>query len=129
MTDAERQPGPGRPRKRAPEEQVGARYAEAHRLEELRDEAQAAWLRDRTMAAKAALCAAEMQAATAWAAALRADGKHEDSFRYTKAAQDWAQAHDKAVQQLVADRVEALHQRVVRRERARAAASTGDEST
>jgi hypothetical protein len=42
--------------------------------------------------------------------------------------QDWAQAHDKAVQQLVADRVEALHQRVVRRERARAAASSGDES-
>lgn len=125
MTD---QRGPGRPRKRAPEEQVGARYAEAHRLEELRDEAQAAWLRDRTMAAKAAMCAAEMQAASAWAAALRADGKHEDSFRHTKAAQDWAAAHDKAITQLVADRVEALYLRVIRRERARAAAATDDDS-
>lgn len=127
MTDAT--PGPGRPRKRAPEEQVGRRYAEAHRLEELRDEAQAVWERERTMAAKASVCAAEMRAASAWASALRADGKQEDSFRHTKAAQDWAAAHDKAITQLTADRVEELHRRVVRREAARAAAEARDDDS
>lgn len=106
---------PGRPRKRAGEADTDRRYAEAHRLERIRDESAAAWQTSGTIAAKAALLAAELQVAAAWASALRADGKIGPALKCSELATKFASAHAKAVEQLLADRVEQLHAIAVRR--------------
>lgn len=106
---------PGRPRKRAGEADVDHRYAEAHRLEAIRDEAAAAAQTSNTIASKAAWLAAEQQVAAAWASALRADGKIGPAMKYAELAVKFAAAHAKAVEQLIGDRVEQLHQLAVRR--------------
>lgn len=106
---------PGRPRKRAGEADTDRRYAEAHRLERIRDSAAEAAQVSNRIADKAVWLAAEQQVAAAWAAALRADGKIPLALKYTEAAVKLAGAHAKAVEQLSADRVDELHQLVVRR--------------
>lgn len=105
----------GRPRKRAGEADTDRRYAEAHRLERIRDEAAGRWQTSGTIADKAALLAAELQVAAAWASALRADGKIAPALKYSELAAKFAGAHAKAVEQLIADRVEQLHALAVRR--------------
>lgn len=116
--DAADQDKGGRPRKYATPEQFEARFAEAHRLELERDAAAARWEAEQTVAAKAALCAIEQRLASAWSAALRADGKLGPALKYSDAAVKWAAAHKAAVEQLSADRVAELHARVARRARA-----------
>lgn len=119
MSDSPNTPNRGgRPRKRAEDGAVAARFADAQRLEAERDEAAARWEREGTMEAKAALCAVEQRLASAWAAALRGDGKPGPALKYSDAAVKWAAAHKAAIEQLSADRVAELHRRVARRARA-----------
>lgn len=106
---------PGRPRKRAGEADMDRRYAEAHRLETIRDEAAAAAQGSTRIADKVAWLAAEQQVAAAWASALRADGKIPLALKYTDAAVKLAGAHAKAIEQLSVDRVDELYRVMVRR--------------
>lgn len=117
----------GRPRKRASEPRIDARYAEAHRLEDERDEAAAVWEREATVAAKVVMCAAEQRVASAWASALRSDNKVGEALSCSNIAAKWAYAHKQALDQLVADRVEELHRRIVRRDAATKAAAGGED--
>jgi len=116
----------GRPRKRATEAKTDERYAEAHRLEQERDNAAKQWEKDSSVAAKVALCAAEQRVASAWAAACRGELRHTEAEKYTKQATAWAQAEAKAREQLIGDRVDDLWRRVVRREAAAQAAAASD---
>lgn len=127
MSDATEKGQAGRPRKRATEAKTDERYAEAHRLEQVRDDAAARWEREGTVAAKVALCAAEQRVASAWSAAFRGEMKITDAERYNKQAKSWADAHSKALDQQISDRVDELWRRVVRREAA-AQAAAGEES-
>lgn len=116
--------GAGRPRKRASDEKTTQRYEEAHRLEQLRDDAAKQWELDGTVAAKVALCAAEQRVCSAWAAACRGELRHTEAEKYTKQATAWAQQEAKAREQLIGDRVDELYRRVVRRELAAQAAAS-----
>jgi len=109
----------GRPRKYAADAgRIAETFREAQRLEAERDRLAAEAEASETMASKAALLRCEMLLAQAWAAAMRADGKVPAALKFTDAATKLAAAHSKAVEQLTADRVAELHQRVARRARA-----------
>ncbi|WAS97203.1 hypothetical protein [Nannocystis punicea] len=111
--------GPGRPRKyAATPERIAERYAEAQRLEVERDRLAVEAERLGTIAAKVAMLAAEQQVAAAWASALRADGKIPAALKYGELAVKLSAAHAKALDQLIADRVDELHRRALRRDEA-----------
>lgn len=90
-------------------EASSTRYAEAHRLEAVRDAAQAEAEQRGTMVAKAEWLRAEQLCAAAWASALRADGKPAPALKYSEIVVKLAGAHAKAIEQLMHDRVEELH--------------------
>lgn len=109
----------GRPRKYAAAAgRVAERFAEAQRLEAERDRFALECESRNTVTSKAELLRLEMLVAQAWASALRADGKVGPALKYTEAAVKIAGAHKAALDQIIADRVAELHQRVTRRARA-----------
>lgn len=116
--------GRGRPRTRPLDAVTTRRRLEAQRLEGERDDAAAAWEAERTVKAMAHLYATEQRLAAAWAAACRAEGKIERSLAFTGAAQRWAAAHAKALDQGLVDEVAELTARLARRERAERAAGS-----
>lgn len=124
MSDEELKRGRGRPRNGDTEANAQKRKAKALALEVERDEAAAAWEQDKTVKSMAALYAVEERLAAAWAAALRAEGKISASMPFTAAAQKWAAAHAKALDQMLVDEVAELTARLERRERAERAAGT-----
>lgn len=124
MSDDEPKRGRGRPRNGDSDEHAHARKLEALRLEGERDAAAAEWERTGTAAAKAHMCAVEQRLASAWAASWRASGNVDRAMRFSDAAAKWAQAHSKALDQLLVDEVSVLSERLARRERAERAAGS-----
>lgn len=114
--------GRGRPRKGDTAANAQRRKDEALRLEAERDAAATEWERTGAASAKAHMCAVEQRLASAWAAALRSEGKVTAAMRYSDAAVKWAAAHAKALDQLLVDEVADLAAKVERRERAERAA-------
>ena len=109
----------GRPRKyAATAERVAETFREAQRLEAERDRLAVEAEGSETMSSKAALLRCEMLLAQAWAAAMRADGKIPAALKFADTANKYAAAHAKAVEQMMHDRVEALHRLVAQRQQA-----------
>jgi hypothetical protein len=115
---------PGRPRKpTAPRTENQAALAAALAdAERVRDEAAAAQLADKSVAAELALLAGELAVAAAWSAYLRAQGNHAPALKYGELGVKLA-GRIAALRELeAADKLDRL---VARQEREDALASTG----